>query len=114
MKTTVIQKACSTCTSDTWWWIKADGCDVVKGLWESTKGEWSGDVDLNDDHLQVLFHKFQEQLSWTKAIGLRERSNHEDIWCDFNTLMINTVYDLDFIHAGIIIVLIHAYTCCLC
>ena len=31
--------------------IKADGVYVVKGLCESTKGEWSRDVDLNDGQL---------------------------------------------------------------
>ena len=31
-----------------WWWIKADGADLLSGLGESVKGEWSGDVDLND------------------------------------------------------------------
>ena len=37
------------------WWIKADGCDLVKGLFESTKGEWSGDVDLNSGNVLRLF-----------------------------------------------------------
>ena len=30
---------------NTWLWIKGD---IVKGIKESTRGEWSGDVDLND------------------------------------------------------------------
>ena len=33
---------------NTWWWIKADGVDLVSGLGESVRGEWSGDVDLNN------------------------------------------------------------------
>ena len=33
---------------DTWWWVKADGTDLVSGLGESVSGEWSGDIDLND------------------------------------------------------------------
>jgi hypothetical protein len=34
------------------WWIKADGCDVVKGLFEShVEHRWAGDVDLNDGSL---------------------------------------------------------------
>lgn len=33
------------------WWIKSDGCDVVAGLTESMRGEWSGDVDLGDGSL---------------------------------------------------------------
>ena len=27
-------------------WIKGDGTDVVKSLWQSVSGEWGGDVDL--------------------------------------------------------------------
>ncbi len=27
-----------------WFWIKGDGTDVIKGLWESVRGEWGGDV----------------------------------------------------------------------
>ena len=33
---------------DTWWWIKADGCDIVPGVAASTQGVWSGNVDMND------------------------------------------------------------------
>ena len=37
---------------DVWWWLKANGCDITKGLKESVKLQWSGDVDLNDGALQ--------------------------------------------------------------
>ena len=39
---------------DTWWWVKADGVDLVCGLGESMRGIWSahGDVDLADGSLQ--------------------------------------------------------------
>ena len=37
---------------DVWWWIKADGCDVLPGLGESVSGIWSGDVDHNNGALQ--------------------------------------------------------------
>ena len=40
------------------WWIKGDGTDVVKGLWQSANGEWSGDVDLNDGKLHQQFATF--------------------------------------------------------
>ena len=33
---------------DSWWWVKADGCDILSGLSESTHSKWSGNVDLND------------------------------------------------------------------
>ena len=36
-KKTVFAEA-AACDPDARWWVKADGCDVVKGLCESTKG----------------------------------------------------------------------------
>jgi len=32
---------------DACWWLKADGCNITKGLKESVKLQWSGDADLN-------------------------------------------------------------------
>ena len=29
-----------------YWWLKADGCDINAGLMESTTLQWNGDVDL--------------------------------------------------------------------
>ena len=43
-----------------WWWLKADGCDLVKGLKESVKLQWSGDVDLNDGCLQKQYDEYKE------------------------------------------------------
>ena len=42
-----------------WWWLKADGCDVNKGLKESAKLEWSGDVDLSDGSLQERYDRYK-------------------------------------------------------
>ena len=41
---------------NSWWWVKADGCDLISGLAESTRGVWSGDVDHND----ALNKQYQE------------------------------------------------------
>ena len=30
---------------DAWWWIKADGYDILPGVAESTRGDWTGDID---------------------------------------------------------------------
>jgi hypothetical protein len=51
------------------WWIKADGCDILKGLRESTKREWNGDVDMNDGVPQQHHHKYLSRL--TKAATLK-------------------------------------------
>ena len=42
-----------------WWWVKADGVDVVEGLGESTRMEWSGDVDLDDGQLQQQYEAYK-------------------------------------------------------
>lgn len=47
-------KAAYESEPDTWWWIKGDGADVVKGLKESTQRLWSGDADLCDGTLLAL------------------------------------------------------------
>ena len=60
------------------WWIKGDGTDVVKGLWESVSGEWAGDVDLNDGKLAAQYEQYQDKITWLKGIGLRN-GNIEDI-----------------------------------
>ena len=54
---------------DSWWWIKADGCDLIGGLSESTRGVWSGDVNLNDGALEQQVKAYQERLSRVNEIS---------------------------------------------
>lgn len=42
--------------------MKADGCDLVSGLAESTKGLWSGDVDHDDGKLQEQYKQYHKRL----------------------------------------------------
>ena len=55
------------------WWIKGDGTDVLKGLWESVSGEWAGDVDLNDGKLQQAYEHHKGRIKWIKSIGLQSQ-----------------------------------------
>ena len=55
-------------------WIKADGCDLKKGLCESTRGVWSGDVRLDDGRLQQLYRDYQDKLDFIKAVGVDSRA----------------------------------------
>jgi len=48
---------------DSWWWLKADGCDILKGLKEPTKMEWSVDVDLADGSVQKQHNKYRQHLA---------------------------------------------------
>jgi len=45
-----------------WWWVKADGCDLISGLSESAKGIWTGDVDLNDGALEKQYIEYKTKL----------------------------------------------------
>ena len=67
-----------------WWWIKGDGVDAVKGLWESTKGQWSGDADLNDGVLNELYEDYQQRLAKVSTLGLGERSTPPLMEADLN------------------------------
>jgi len=55
---------------DVHWWLKGDGTDVVKGLWQSTLGEWAGDVDLNDGKLQQQYIKYKSRTEEIKCLGI--------------------------------------------
>jgi len=51
-------------------WIKADGADLLSGLGESVKGEWSGDVGLNDGYTQQLYKSYRKQLDFLDGISV--------------------------------------------
>ena len=53
-------------------WIKGDGTDVVKGLWESVNREWAGDVDLNDGRLREQYQQ-HKNLSGPKTLNCKDR-----------------------------------------
>lgn len=58
---------------NTWWWVKADGCDILAGLAESIKGVWSGDVDLAAGDLQRQYDEYQSQLKVIAKLSLTSR-----------------------------------------
>ena len=80
------------------WWIKGDGTDVVKGLWQSVSGHW-GDVDLNDGKLQHLYKEFQDTLVWIKSIGLNN-SSIDSTKTDLQKVLTKMSSDLQFISTG--------------
>ncbi|XP_065893229.1 uncharacterized protein [Dysidea avara] len=82
-------------THDTWWWLKADGCDITKGLKESTKMLWSGDVDLADGSLQKQYEEYRKRLKTVEMVALSRQSacrELEEVLCDVKK-------DLQFIHS---------------
>ena len=82
------------------WWIKADGVDVVKGLCESTKGVWSGDVDLNDQKLQRLYQEVSERVKFVSSIGINCRRDIETIQSDLAAVCDFTKIDSEFLYHG--------------
>ena len=52
------------------WWIKGDATDVTEGLRESVQLQWSGDVDLNDGHIQHQYDMYQQRLKTCETFGL--------------------------------------------
>ena len=84
------------------WWIKGDGTDVVKGLWESVSGQWSGDVDLNDGKFDELYKKFQDQIAWVKSIGL-ENATPDQIKEDLTKALDDNSADLAFVTSSVLL-----------
>ena len=81
-----------------WWWIKADGADLLSGLGESVKGEWSGDVDLNDGSTQQLYKSYRKQLDILDGISVK--LDDCNLKRDIEMLKQQTVQDIDFVSAS--------------
>ena len=74
--------------------------DVVKGLKESTRGEWSGDANLNDGYLNNLYQEYQSRLKAAACIGLGAHGTLEIIEVDRNTALHEISADLTILHSG--------------
>ena len=83
------------------WWIKGDGTDMVKGLWESVSGEWSGDVDLNDGKLNQLYKEFKDRLAWVKCMAIGDIPP-EQIKKHLTKAIEDNSADLAFVTSGIL------------
>lgn len=83
-----------------YWWIKGDGCDIVKGIGESVSGNWSGDVDLNDGKLQLQFDKYQKRLNTVENLGLLPHHKQEQICQDLRQIENELTADISFITKG--------------
>lgn len=85
---------------DARWWIKGDGTDVVKGLWQSASGEWSGDADLNDGKLRQQFKIFCQRKERINSIGMQE--SLEAIRTELTSVVDAVKDDLHFISSGML------------
>ena len=80
------------------WWIKADACDVQKGLRESMRGIWAGDEDLGDGSLQTLYESYKARCTFVKSIGSSARSSMVSV--DLQKLLLELGDDLVFLTNG--------------
>ena len=85
---------------DSWWWLKADGCDVVSGLKESVKNEWSGDVDQNDGRVRELHAEYKECLMFLEAVGVGARRTRRVMISDLHHLQENLETHLMFLSSS--------------
>ena len=92
----MLDRAVATFPPSTSWWIKGDAVDLVEGLCESVRGEWSGDIDLSDGQLQQLFQQYQGRLQFINKIGLDER-DHSLILTDVQQVQQSLESDLEFL-----------------
>ena len=72
----------------------------MSGLSESVRGEWSGDVDLNDGTLQRSYEAYQQRLELIERLGVGERAHREAVAEDLHHLSDTSKEELDFVIAG--------------
>ena len=87
---------------DAVWWIKSDGCDVVSGLTESTKHEWTGDVDMADGSLEQQHDAYLKRLDLVKGISRKlyntQQRNHTVL--DLRQIQQELQHDLSYLPTG--------------
>ena len=50
------------------WWIKADACDICKGLQESMCRIWEGDKDFGDGSEQQMYGQYNSRRAFLKSL----------------------------------------------
>ena len=72
----------------------------MSGLSESTRGEWSGDVDLNDGTLQRSYEAYQQSLELIKQLGMGVQAHRDVVAEDLLCLSSTLKEELDFVISG--------------
>lgn len=83
-----------------WWWLKADGCDIVEGLKESLKHEWSGDVDLNDGKLAKLHDEYMIRRKFIESVVINDKRGKPSILSDVQKLKKSLESDITFLSSS--------------
>ena len=86
------------------WWLKADGCDLIKALGDSVNHDWTGDVDLNDGQLAKLHSSFLNRLDFLSDIcrDLTDSSEREKTLSDLRVEQAQLCKDLTFLYESML------------
>ena len=79
------------------YWIKVDGTDIKPALQESKKGEWNGDIDLGDGHVQALRAEYDRRKKLTEDM-CRPGTCSEEI---LSRLIDDLTSDIPFLNSGL-------------
>lgn len=87
-------------SSDARWWLKADSCDLTAGLFESVRGKWSGDVDINDGKVAELYQLYQSHQKFCESLGLKEPQTIPHVKAQVQEMRDTILSDLEYISTG--------------
>ena len=90
------------------WWIKGDGTDVTKGLWESVTGKWAGDVDLTDGTLNRLYKQYESKINNVNNLGMQDLGT-DHIRQQLVQIQDQITSDMEFLSSGM-----RNFTICVC
>ena len=80
-----------------WWWIKADACDLVSGLGTSVEGKWSGDVNLHIEELELLYEEYKKRIQFLKSLDEKDSG---DLLTSLSYAKENLIIDVTFIDSS--------------
>ena len=86
-----------------WWWLKADGCDLVECLGESVRGVWSGDVDHNDGDLQAQQATYEKRLQSIADMKLTSSVDRQKILHQLDDTKDQLRNDFTFLHNSMLL-----------
>lgn len=79
------------------YWIKVDGTDIKPALQESKKGEWNGDIDMGDGHLQELRAEYDRRKKLTEDMS-KPGICSDQILC---SMIDDLTSDIPFLNSGL-------------
>ena len=85
---------------DVRWWLKTNSCDLTAGLFESVRGKWSGDVDINDGKVAELYQLYQSRQKFCESLGLKEPRTIPHVKAQVQEMRDTISSDLEYISTG--------------